>query len=193
MSRRNAVLSLSLFALAACSGLTTDEVKKDVAATTGTSFYDLETTGLEGDAVALDAYRGQVALVVNTASQCGYTGQYAGLQNLQETYGEQGFTVLGFPSGDFGGQEFATPGEIREFCDSKFGVSFPLFAKSSVKEGAEQSPIFEYLGKSTGALPGWNFGKYLVNREGKVLAFYATPVDPGDEELRTAIETALAE
>lgn len=182
--------ALLLPLVASCSGLLTDSVEQDVAVS-GQSLFALEAESLEGEALPLERFRGQVTLVVNTASQCGFTTQYAGLQELQETYGERGFTVLGFPSGDFGGQEFDTPGEIREFCDGEFGVSFPLFAKTNVKDGEGQSEVFAFLGKATGSLPGWNFGKYLVDREGTVLGFYATNVDPQDEELVAAIEGAL--
>jgi glutathione peroxidase len=186
------LLALSLLPLTtACSFMTTDKVERDESVAQD-SFYALEAPTLEGETRSLSEYQGQVTLVVNTASQCGYTKQYAGLQELQEAYAGQGFTVLGFPSGDFGGQEFDTPGEIREFCDSRFGVTFPLFAKSGVKEGEGQSPVYGFLGKATGSLPGWNFGKYLVGRDGKVLGFYASPVDPMGEELRAAIDGALA-
>lgn len=155
------------------------------------SIYSFAAESLAGESVSLQSYQGHVTLIVNTASQCGYTSQYEDLQELQTTYADQGFSVLGFPSGDFGGQEFETAGEIREFCDSKFSVSFPLFAKTQVKEGDGQSPIYNFLGKTSGSLPAWNFGKYLVDREGRVLAFYATPVNPMGEELRAAIEVAL--
>lgn len=174
----------------ACSGMTTDSVDKDPAVAEA-SVYSFEVESLAGEAVPLETYRGQVTLIVNTASQCGYTSQYEDLQALQTNYADQGFSVLGFPSGDFGGQEFETAAEIRKFCDSEFSVSFPLFAKTRVKEGDEQAPIYDFLGKASGSLPGWNFGKYLIDREGRVLAFYATPVNPMGEELRAAIEAAL--
>jgi len=191
MKRFSLLLALSVLPLtAACSFMTTEKVEQDETVASN-SFYGLEAETLDGEAQPLSLYDGQVTLVVNTASQCGYTPQYAKLQELQETYAEQGFTVLAFPSGDFGGQEFATAGEIREFCDSNYSVTFPMFAKSVVKEGDEQSPIYGYLGKASGSLPGWNFGKYLVDREGKVVAFYASPVDPMSEELTGAIESAL--
>jgi glutathione peroxidase len=176
--------------ISGCSGFTTDSVAMD-SSVAEVSFYSFSAESLEGPVVALSEYRGQVTLVVNTASQCGFTKQYKELQELQGEYAARGFSVLGFPSGDFGGQEFDTPGEIREFCDSKFGVTFPLFAKTKVKEGEGQSELYSHLGKCTGSLPGWNFGKYLVDRDGRVLAFYASPVNPTGEELRSAIEAAL--
>ncbi|MCL4149850.1 UNVERIFIED_CONTAM: hypothetical protein GTU68_043896 [Idotea baltica] len=155
------------------------------------ALYDLPAETLDGDEVSLDAYRGQVTLVVNTASQCGFTSQYSDLQALHTEYEGRGFSVLGFPSDDFGGQEFATSGEVREFCENTFQVTFPLFAITNVKSGPDQSPVYEFLSKSSGSLPGWNFGKYLVGRDGKVLGFYASQVDPMGSELREAVESAL--
>ena len=190
--RTSLLLALSLLPLTtSCSFMTTDKVEVDESVAQD-SFYALEAETLEGETQALADYQGQVTLVVNTASQCGYTSQYAQLQELQDTYGEQGFHVLGFPSGDFGGQEFDTAGEIRSFCSDSYDISFPLFAKSGVKEGEGQSAVYTYLGKASGSLPGWNFGKYLVGRDGKVIAFYASPVKPMGDELRGAVEAALA-
>ena len=188
--RKFSTLALLSPMISGCSGITTDSVELDTSAAAD-SFYSFSAESLEGSEVDLSQYRGQVSLVVNTASQCGFTKQYKGLQEIQDEFEEQGFTVLGFPCGDFGGQEFDSPGEIRNFCDSEFGVTFPLFAKTQVKEGEGQSEIYSYLGKCTGSLPGWNFGKYLIDREGRVLAFYASPVDTDGEELRGAIEAAL--
>ena len=186
-------LLLSLLLLtAACSKLTTDSVEADAEAAKQ-SLYALESKSLDGELVPLERFDGKVALVVNTASKCGFTGQYEGLEQLQQEYGPRGFTVLGFPSGDFMGQEFATPGEIRAFCDAEFGVTFPMFEKSVVKDGDDQSPIYAFLGAATGSLPGWNFGKYLVARDGRVLEFFASPVDPTGDEIRQAIEAALAD
>lgn len=158
----------------------------------GSSLYDIDVATLEGQAVSLGDWRGQVTLVVNTASQCGLTPQYAGLQRLHERFGDRGFAVLGFPSGDFMGQEFDTAGEIRAFCTSQFGVGFPLFAKAGVKPGEGQSPVFEYLGTETGQLPAWNFGKYLVGRDGRPIAFFGSRTDPEDGSVIQAIEAALA-
>lgn len=188
--RRLTALALAPFA-AACGAITTNDVPKDDTKASE-SFYALEVRALDGSAVPLSAYRGQVALVVNTASKCGYTPQYEGLEKLHTTYGSQGFTVLGFPSADFGNQEYGSADEIREFCDSRYAITFPLFEKSGVKAGPSQSPVFAFLGAATGSLPGWNFGKYLVDRNGKVLAFFPTPTDPMGEEIRSAVERALA-
>lgn len=184
------LLLLTATALASCSAFFNDSTEVVAEAQAG-NFYGLQTESLAGEPVALDAYSGQVTLVVNVASQCGYTGQYAGLQELHETYGERGLVVMGFPSGDFGGQEFDSAGEIREFCDSRFGVTFPMFAKGGVKEGESQSDIYAFLGGATGELPGWNFGKYLVSKNGEVLQFFETRTAPDDAELIAAIEAAL--
>lgn len=157
------------------------------------TMYDMKVKTLEGKDANLSDYAGKVTLVVNVASQCGFTRQYAGLQKLHDTYKDKGLVVLGFPSGDFGGQEFDDPKEIREFCTTKYSVTFPLFAKCGVKAGKDQSPVFECLGTKTGELPGWNFGKYLVSRDGKTARFFATNVSPDAKELSEAIEKALAE
>ncbi|MFT5199552.1 MAG: glutathione peroxidase [Planctomycetota bacterium] len=154
--------------------------------------YDLNVKTLEGQAVGLDQYRGKVALVVNTASKCGYTSQYEGLQELQERFGDKGFVVLGFPSNDFLGQEPGTPAEIRAFCTEEFGVTFPMFEKVGVKVGAGQSEIYQLLGESAGTLPSWNFGKYLVDRKGQVVEFFGTKVRPTDEVITSAIDRSLS-
>lgn len=190
VTRRFGALLLAPFA-AACGAFTTSSVEVDEEAARS-SFYDLDATSLEGEPVDLSTYAGQVTLVVNTASQCGYTGQYEGLQTLQDTYGERGFSVLGFPSGDFGGQEYDSAEEIRSFCTNSFAVSFPLFAKSGVKAGDGQSEVFAFLSGATGSLPNWNFGKYLVAKDGTVLAFFPTPTKPTSDTITDAIESALA-
>lgn len=156
-------------------------------------FTDLKTRTLEGEDAPLAEHAGKVILVVNVASQCGFTGQYAGLQKLFETYRDRGLVVLGFPSGDFGGQEFDDPAEIRSFCDRKYKVTFPILEKSVVKAGPKQSEIFACLGTKSGELPGWNFGKYLVTRDGRRAEFFASGVAPDSARLVEAIEKALAE
>ena len=155
------------------------------------SFYALKTTTLQGQPADLTQYAGKVALVVNVASQCGFTPQYAGLQKLSEELKDRGFVVLGFPSNDFGGQEPGSAEEIATFCKKNYGVTFPIFSKIVTKAGPEQSPIYGYLGQS-GSLPSWNFGKYLLSKEGKVLKFFPSKVTPESPELREAIEAALA-
>jgi glutathione peroxidase len=160
------------------------------------SFYRLTTKTLEGEPADLETYAGRVALVVNVASQvasqCGFTPQYAGLEKLYEVLQGRGFVILGFPSNDFGGQEPGTPGEIRLFCSMNYDVvSFPLFEKVVTKAGAGQSPVYANLQKQSGDLPSWNFAKYLVGKDGKVIRFYKSNVKPDDAGLRKDIETAL--
>lgn len=156
------------------------------------SLYALDATTLEGARAALSQYSGNVTLVVNVASQCGYTPQYAGLQKLHEELKPRGFSVLGFPSNDFGGQEPGSAEEIRGFCRKNYGVSFPMFSKVVTKPGKDQSPVYAFLGRG-GQLPAWNFGKYVVGRDGKVAAYFPSKVAPESPELRKAIEDALAE
>ena len=136
-------------------------------------------------------YRGKVSLVVNVASKCGYTPQDEGLEKLQREISGKGFNVLGFPSNDFGGQEPGTAQEIASFCKLTYDVTFPMFEKVVTKKGADQSPVYGYLG-STGNLPAWNFSKYLVGKDGKVIAFFPSNVTPEDPALRDAIAKALA-
>jgi glutathione peroxidase len=155
------------------------------------SLYQLSTRTLEGQPADLKAYAGKVALVVNVASQCGYTPQYAGLEKLYGELKNRGFVVLGFPSNDFGGQEPGTATEIRQFCSLNYDVRFPLFEKVVTKAGPGQSPVYANLQKQSGELPSWNFAKYLVGKDGKVVKFYKSGVTPEDAGLRTDIEAAL--
>jgi glutathione peroxidase len=136
-------------------------------------------------------FEGKVLLVVNTASKCGYTPQYEGLEKLHRELADQGFAVLGFPSNDFMGQEPGSEEEIREFCTNTYGVQFPMFQKVSVK-GKDADPLFVELAKATGQEPGWNFHKYLIGKDGEVIQSFPSRVKPDSEELRKAIEAALA-
>jgi glutathione peroxidase len=136
-------------------------------------------------------YKGKVLLVVNTASYCGFTPQYEGLEELQARYASRGFTVLGFPSGDFGNQEKASNKEIAEFCHNTYGVKFPMFAKSSVR-GENANPFFAALSRASGQPPKWNFHKYLVDRQGRVVKSFPSQVEPLDTRLTGEIEAALA-
>jgi glutathione peroxidase len=154
------------------------------------SFYALSTTTLQGEPAPLSRYAGKVSLVVNVASQCGFTPQYAGLEKLYEGMKDRDFVVLGFPSNDFGGQEPGTAEEIETFCKRNYGVTFPMFSKLVTKAGPDQSPIYAFLGGS-GQLPSWNFAKYLVGKDGRVVAFFPSKVAPEAKELRDAIEVAL--
>ena len=154
------------------------------------SLYALKTETLQGKPADLAAYRGKVTLVVNTASECGYTPQYEGLEQLHRELSPKGFSVLGFPSNDFGGQEQGTAHEIAEFCRKNYGVTFPMFAKVSTRPGPEQSPIYAFLG-SSGVLPQWNFTKYVIGKDGKVVAIFPSAITPESRELRAAITKAM--
>ncbi len=135
-------------------------------------------------------YAGKVVLVVNTASYCGFTKQYEGLEKLYAKYGGRGLVVLGFPSNDFGKQEPGNAKEIADFCFNTYGVKFPMFAKSSVT-GPEANPLHASLTKATGQAPKWNFTKYLIGRDGKVLEYFPSKVTPEDPALVGKIEQAL--
>ena len=159
------------------------------------SFLDFKTESLDGKPVDLSKFKGQVLLVVNTASKCGYTPQYAGLQKLSTDYSAKGLAVIGFPANNFGGQEPGTNTEIGQFCQKNYGVTFPMMTKVSVK-GDDQSPIFAFLTKEanpdlTGDI-GWNFEKFLISRDGKLVARFKSGVTPDSAELQKAVETELA-
>lgn len=136
------------------------------------------------------SYGGKVMLIVNVASHCGFTPQYEGLEKVYKSYRDQGLVVLGFPSGDFMDQEFGDEGEIQKFCKANYGVTFPMFGKTSVK-GEQANPLFKTLTAKTGEAPGWNFNKYLVGRDGKVIAHYGSTTKPDSKDLQQAIESAL--
>jgi glutathione peroxidase len=154
------------------------------------SLHNLSANTIEKKPQALGAYKDKVVLVVNTASECGFTPQYAGLQELYQSYKDKGLVVLGFPSNDFGGQEPGKDSEVLSFCQSRFGVTFPLFSKSVVK-GSDASPVFKFLASGHGE-PQWNFHKYLVDKKGVVVKAFPSKVEPGDPALIQAIEQALA-
>jgi len=137
-----------------------------------------------------DRYRNRVLLVVNTASKCGYTYQYAGLEKLYSRYKDEGLIVLGFPSNDFGNQEPGSEKAIHSFCRLTYGVSFPMFAKSSVREG-DASPFYQALAGEAGTFPKWNFHKYLIDRQGKLIGSFPAQVKPESDELITSIKSAL--
>jgi glutathione peroxidase len=137
-----------------------------------------------------DAYEGKVLLVVNTASKCGNTPQYDGLEKLNEEYGEDGLVVLGFPSNDFMGQEPGTEEEIQDFCRLTYGVRFPMFEKVTVKEG-DAHPFYAELAAAAGTYPTWNFHKYLIGRDGKLIAEFSPRTQPSDDKLVAEIKKAL--
>jgi len=155
--------------------------------------FDFSATSIAGTPVDLSRYRGQVLLIVNTASGCGFTPQYAGLETLHRDLGPRGFEVLGFPCNQFRHQEPGTEAEIGQFCERNFGVSFPLFAKIDVN-GAQAHPLFRHLKREAPGILGtgivkWNFTKFLVNRDGKVVKRYAPNTKP--EEITADIEQLL--
>lgn len=155
------------------------------------SDVDVEMRRLLGKPENLcQAYGGKVMLVVNVASHCGFTPQYEGLEKIYKQYQGQGLVVLGFPSGDFGGQEFDDEQKIAKFCKANFGVSFPMFGKTAVT-GDQANPLFRTLTAKTGAAPGWNFNKYLVGRDGKVIAHFGSDDKPDGKAMTGAIEAAL--
>lgn len=156
--------------------------------------YAFTLNSIDGTAAPLANYRGKVVLVVNVASQCGYTPQYSALEATYEKYKDQGFVILGFPANNFGAQEPGTNEEIKTFCTRKYSVTFPMYSKVSVK-GADQSPLYAYLTKDTG--PGiageikWNFTKFLVDRNGNVVQRFEPAVTPDSKEVIAAIEKHL--
>lgn len=157
------------------------------------SIYDFNVNRLDGTPVSLNDYRGKVLLLVNTASQCGFTPQYAGLESLYQRYHDQGLEILGFPCNQFGAQEPGTAAEIQNFCTQNYGVSFPMFAKVDVN-GDSAHPLYQYLKTQAKGVLGstaikWNFTKFLVDREGKVLERYGSLTKP--EALVAAIEPLL--
>lgn len=160
------------------------------AAAEGT-ICDFTMDTIDGQPQPLAAYKGQVLLVVNTASRCGLTKQYAGLQELHEKYKDRGLTVLGFPANNFGGQEPGTNEQIQQFCTTKFSVTFPMFSKISVK-GDDVHPLYVWLVAQPGGRPvGWNFTKFLIGRDGRLAASFASRTAPDAPEIAAAIEAAL--
>ena len=156
--------------------------------------YSIPLRAIDGAETSLKTHAGKALLIVNVASKCGYTRQYDGLEALWRKYKDRGLVVLGFPSNDFGGQEPGSEADIQKFCASKFDVSFPMFAKVHVK-GAEQHPLYAELTGPTAPKPGnvkWNFGKFLIGRNGKVLERFDSAVEPDSAELTAAVEKALA-
>jgi len=157
------------------------------------SIYGISLKDIDGKSTSLKAYKGKVLLIVNVASKCGYTPQYAGLEALQEKYKVKGFTVLGFPCNQFGGQEPGTNEEIKQFCSSRYEVSFPLFDKIEVN-GQNRNPLYSVLAGKDSPFPGdikWNFTKFLIGRDGKILKRFESGVKPDSAELIQAVETAL--
>lgn len=158
------------------------------------SLFDIPLKNIDGKTASLKDYQGKVLLIVNVASECGYTPQYKGLQALQDEYKAQGFTILGFPCNDFGGQEPGGPEEIKTFCSTNYKVTFPLFEKIRVK-GEGKHPLYEALtGASSPAAGevGWNFTKFLIGKDGKILQRFDSEIEPESSEVTNAIKAALA-
>ncbi len=174
---------LALCALALCGAA--------LLAAKGPGLFDFSVHTLDGKPLALSVYRGKVVLVVNTASRCGYTPQYEGLEKLWRDYKDRGVVLLGVPSNDFGGQEPGGPAEIAQFCKLHYGVTFPLLEKSHTR-GSEASPLFRFLAATHGE-PKWNFTKYLVGKDGQVRRAFPSAVTPESAELRGALDAALKE
>jgi glutathione peroxidase len=161
------------------------------------SIHEIELPRLDGKPAHLSEYAGKVVLAVNVASKCGFTPQYAGLQALHDRYSARGFTVLGFPSNQFFNQEPGSAEQIQEFCNLNYGVSFPLFAKLDVK-GGKQHPLYAILSESAddsgkNGNVAWNFEKFLVGRDGRVLRRFRSKTVPEDPKVAEAIESALAQ
>jgi glutathione peroxidase len=155
------------------------------------SVHEFTLKSIDGQPSSLADYKGKVLLIVNVASQCGFTPQYTGLESLYEKYKEQGLVLIGVPANNFGGQEPGTDEEIKTFCTRKYNVSFPMMSKVSVK-GEDKTPLYQYLTGTAGEVK-WNFTKFLVGKDGKVIQKFDSPVKPDSPELTGAIEKALSQ
>jgi glutathione peroxidase len=161
---------------------------------TGDGVHSFELNSINGEKVDLSEYKGKVLLIVNTASECGFTRQYSGLQELHEAYSEKGLVILGFPANNFAGQEPGTDEEILEFCERNFGVTFPLFSKVSVR-GDDIHPMFQFLTSADNPdFEGdirWNFEKFLVDQDGNLIRRFRSGTEPMSEEMIEAVESLL--
>ncbi|HKX28681.1 MAG TPA: glutathione peroxidase [Blastocatellia bacterium] len=198
MKKRNIALlaiAILIIATSVAWALTMDPSPEERAKLTEKSVLEFTMKNIDGQDVKLNDYRGKVLLMVNVASKCGSTPQYAGLQSLYDKYKDQGLVVMGFPANNFLWQEPGSDDEIKTFCQTKYNVTFPMFAKISVK-GSKMHPLYQFLtGKETNPeFAGnitWNFNKFLVDREGKVIDRFATKEKPENERMVAAIEKAL--
>lgn len=199
--RIHQILAVTFAAIAACSpalaqegaGGDKEQPAVDTLPDDPTAVLGFTMESIDGEALPLEEYRGDVAVMVNVASRCGLTPQYEGLQSLYERFKDRGFVVLGFPANDFGGQEPGSDKEILEFCTSKFDVSFPMFSKISVI-GEDRHPLYAKLAgamEEQGGEPTWNFTKYLVDRNGDVVKRFDPRTKPDDERFVAAIEELL--
>lgn len=158
----------------------------------GATAHDFSFEMPHGDALSLRDFQGKAVLIVNTATECGFSGQLSGLQQLHETYADRGLVVLGVPSNDFGGQEPRADGDIAKFCEAKYGAAFPLTAKTSVK-GKDAHPFYQWVADTMGvaARPYWNFHKYLIGPDGRIVAWFSTPTSPTSRKVTAEIEQIL--
>src|SRR5712672_1461824 len=173
--------------------LTTIFLMQTLAPSAG-SIHDIAVKDIDGKDTSLGAYKGKVLLIVNVASKCGYTPQYQGLETIYEKYQGKGFVVLGFPCNQFGQQEPGTDEEIKQFCSSKYNVTFPMFDKIDVN-GEKRHPLYVALAGDQSPFPGnikWNFGKFLIGRDGKIIKRFEPKTTPDSPEVTAAIEAALA-
>ncbi len=187
-------LRITLLTLAALPLLGLARVAPAEEPATADSVLGFQVKDIDGKPVDLSRYKGKVLLIVNTASQCGYTPQYEGLEQIYKTYKDKGFEILAFPSNDFGAQEPGSDKEIKAFCTDQYSVTFPLFSKIVVK-GDGKHPLYQYLTQQTekkynGEIP-WNFTKFLVNRDGEVVARFQPKDEPTSEKVTGAIEQSL--
>ncbi|WP_448586077.1 glutathione peroxidase [Thermaurantiacus sp.] len=185
-----ALLAGAAMVLTASNPLDAEAVAQPAPA--AASAYDFTMTAIDGKPMPFAQYRGKVLLVVNTASFCGLTPQYEGLQKLHAQYAPRGFTVIGVPSGDFMGQEYDDNGKIKEFCETKFGITFPLTERVSVK-GPNAAPFFRWAKTQLASNnePQWNFHKFLVGRDGRLIAGFSSRTSPESPDVKAAIERAL--
>jgi glutathione peroxidase len=154
------------------------------------SVYEFTMNSIDGQPLPLSSFKGKVLLIVNVASFCGFTPQYEQLEAVYEKYKDQGFVIAGFPANNFGAQEPGTNEEIKTFCTRKYNVKFPIYSKISVK-GPDKAPLYQYLTETAGGEIKWNFTKFLIDRNGKIIARFESPVKPDSPEVIAAIEKAL--
>jgi glutathione peroxidase len=192
--RLNRVLVVLVAASFLNSGVAVGAKPRKLKSAQATSFHDFTVKDIDGKRVKLEQFRGDVCLVVNVASKCGLTPQYSGLESLYRAYKDRGFQILGFPANNFGKQEPGSNKEIKSFCEKEFDVTFPMFAKISVA-GPKQSPLYRFLtehnDESIAGEVAWNFQKYLVGRDGRILKKFEPRTTPDDKELVAAVESAL--
>ncbi|MEO6588562.1 MAG: glutathione peroxidase [Pyrinomonadaceae bacterium] len=184
---------LAVFLNFGCAGNNAAQTTKTAPNINSKTVYDFSMNDIEGKKADLSQYKNKVSLIVNTASKCGNTPQYEGLQKIYDKYKDQGFVILGFPANNFMGQEPGTDKEIKDFCTLKYNVTFPMFSKISVK-GDDQDAFYSYLTNEKAQFPGditWNFEKFLVDEKGEVIARFSPKTKPEDPQIITAIEKAL--